>query len=69
MTPITYALAYLMDKGHKYLMARAARRAESQAWNDFQSRYSEQGVTATREIGALRKAKHKALNAALKGDA
>lgn len=26
MTPITYAMAYLMDKGHKYLMARAARR-------------------------------------------
>lgn len=26
MTPVTYAMAYLMDKGHKYVMARAARR-------------------------------------------
>ena len=81
MTPFTIALAYLMDKGHKAFQRfgtfvasailppelETEEREPEAAWAEFQRLHSEKGITATREIGARRKAKREAINAALKG--
>lgn len=68
MPPITYAMAYLMDKGHKYLMARAARRAweHEQAQTRAQLEAARKAHKPTRDIMAERVRR---THAALKGGA
>lgn len=68
MTPFTIALAYLMDKGHKALMARQARRAwkREQAMTRAKLEAARKAHKPTRAIMAERVRR---THAALKGGA